>query len=118
LLVDLDVAEDHHDLVETGGGFLRVLDEQGAVQPEPDLRRRHHVRVIPEEARIAEHEVVGERAARLDLGCDTPGTPSIAIGIRRPCQCTVVGSGRALEKWTMRRSPTRARISGPGMPPL
>jgi hypothetical protein len=47
-----------------------------------------------------------------------PGTPSIAIGTSRPCQCIEVDSGRLL--WTMMRtrSPSTASIVGPGMLPL
>src|SRR5215831_15819890 len=44
--------------------------------------------------------------------------PSIAAGIRRPCQWMVVVSSSAFEKWTITRLPTRARISGPGTCPL
>ena len=43
-----------------------ILDQQRAVQAESDLRRGHHVRVIPVESGVAHDEVVGERLAALD----------------------------------------------------
>jgi len=65
--VDADVAQDEHVLVGDADALGRILDQQGAVQPEAHLRRRHHVGVIPEQARVGDGEVVGERSARLDF---------------------------------------------------
>ncbi len=52
--------------------------------------------------------------------CVTCGTPSIALGTRRPCQCTVVPfeAGRLLVTATRARSPLRSRSTGPGTEPL
>ena len=50
-----------HELVGDADALVRIVDEQRPVQTEADLRGRHHVRVIPEEARVRHDEVVGER---------------------------------------------------------
>ena len=46
-----------------------------------------------------------------------PGAPSISFGTRTPCQWIVVGSGKEFLKCTITRSPTFARIIGPGIVP-
>ena len=51
-------------------------------------------------------------------GCCAMCAPSWSAGISRPCQWMVVGSSRSLVKWTLRRSPTLARMVGPGTWPL
>jgi hypothetical protein len=87
VLVEADVAQDHRDLVGHAHAVVRVLDQQRAVEAEAHLRRRHVVRVIPEQPRVAQHEVVDEALARaFTAGCEMPGTPSISIGTRTPCQ--------------------------------
>jgi hypothetical protein len=43
-----------------------------------------------------------------------PGTPSIAIGTRTPCQWIVVLAGSALSSASANGSPWHARSSGPG----
>lgn len=47
-------------------------------------------------------------------GVVTPGTPSMSLRIARPCQWTLVASGRSLWKSTMTRSPAVARNGVPG----
>lgn len=57
---------------------------------------------------------VNANARRGALESWTPGTPSMSLRIARPCQRTLVASGKSLWKSTMRRSPAAARKAVPG----
>ena len=59
-VVDPDIVQDQNQLVRDADGVGRVFHQKRAGQPVANLRSRHHVRVIPEEARIGHDEVVGE----------------------------------------------------------
>ena len=45
----------------------------------------------------------------------TPGTPSMALSIASPCQCTLLGTGKSFVKATWTRSPAVARNAVPGI---
>ena len=86
-----------------------ILDEQRAVQAEADLRRRHHVRVIPVKPGVADDEVVGERLALLHFGLRDAGH---AVHLDRHAHAVPVDRrrlGKSFVKWTISRSPTCAR---------
>ncbi len=61
--IEADVAQHQRELVGDAHAVGRIFDQERAVEAEAHLRRRHHVRVIPVEPRVAHHEVVGERLA-------------------------------------------------------
>ena len=114
-----DVAEHEHELVGDLHRVVRIVDEQRTVEAEAHLRGRHHVRVIPEQPGVGHDEVVGERSSRLDrrLAMRPARRPSRWAPARRASGRSST-CGSLLEKCTMSRSPRRARISGPGSPPL
>ena len=61
--IEADVAQHQRQLILDADAVVGILDKQRAVQAKANLRRRHHVRVIPVERRVADHEVVIERLA-------------------------------------------------------
>lgn len=67
------------DRVWTGG-----IDDDRSVMAFLFLQAR--VTVIPVGAGLFDREFVDERLAWANARKETPGTPSISIGTRRPCQ--------------------------------
>ena len=57
--VEADIAEHQRQLI---GNARRLADprRERAVKAKAHLRRRHHVRVIPVQTRVAQREVIGE----------------------------------------------------------
>ena len=51
-------------------------------------------------------------------GWVSPATPSMPLGKRWPCQCTLVCSGRRLVTKMRTRSPSTTSMVGPGLWPL
>ena len=78
------------------------------------LRHLIGVRVIHERARAPRDELVDEGLAHRMCGCVRPPTPSMPLGTRCPCQCTVVCSGSLLVTKMRTRSPSTTSMVGPG----
>ncbi len=72
VIADFDVAQHQHELIGRPDVIRRILHEQRAVQAEPDLRRRHDVRVIPEQAGVRHDEVVREGLTGLHVWLRMP----------------------------------------------
>ena len=83
------VSDNQHEVAVDLDGCA-LIDDQNAIKPSGQLLRRSEVGVIPERTGIRWGKVVVEALARLDWRLSRWGTPSMALGSRKPCQCTIV----------------------------
>ena len=119
----VDVAEHEDEIVGDFQRLGRVLHEKRAVQAEPDLRRRHHVRVIPVDAGVRHHEVVGEGLARLHRLLRVAGHPvhvdrdseSVPVDGARPRQVVREVHDQPVADLHADHRPRNGPVVGPGL---